>query len=72
VTRFIPESELVYEIEGHRPLSDPHLLALHVGHVVISDLLDLSLESPSLLVFLPVLLSLDPEERLKSQNFNKF
>jgi hypothetical protein len=55
-----------------RFVSDPHLLALHVGLVVFSDLLDISLESPSLLVFLPVLLSLDPEERLKSQNFNKF
>ena len=50
------ESQLVYEVQRHGPLSDPHLLALHVRHVFLPDLINAVLEFPGFLVLLPILI----------------
>ena len=62
--RGLPEGQLVDEVHGHGPLADPHLLALHVGHVVVPDHRDLPLQPAGDLVLLPVLLTLQPGSRL--------
>ena len=64
-----PERELVYEVECDGSLSDPHLLALHIRHVVLPNLLNLALQLPSLLVLLPVLLPLQPGARVQHDIF---
>ena len=33
-----PQRQLVDEVEGHRPLTDAHLLRLELGRVVVPDL----------------------------------
>ncbi|GMR53528.1 hypothetical protein PMAYCL1PPCAC_23723, partial [Pristionchus mayeri] len=53
------ESEFIDEVEGDGPLSDPHLLALEVLGVHVSDVPHHILEPPRSLVLLVILLYLD-------------
>lgn len=84
VTRLLQKPDLVDEVEGNSSLASDHLFSLEIFQVLFTDCVHASLQFPSNLVFLPVLLALywywwqeegndesSKTETIKTKNTNK-